>query len=509
MKYFAYCRKSSESEDRQVLSIESQRSELARTFSDNPDLQIVETFEESMSAKAPGRPIFEAMLGRLEAGEADGIIAWHPDRLARNSIDGGRIIHMLDRKLIKDMKFSTYTFENNPQGKFMLSITFGYSKYYVDSLSENIKRGNRTKLEKGWLPNLAPLGYQNDRDTKTVVADPERFDLMRRMWDLALTGCYSPRQIRNIANNEWGFRTPLRQRTGGKPIALSTLYRTFSNPFYAGIIVWNGERMPGKHPAMITLDEFDAVQHIIGRPGHPQPKRHSFAYTGLMRCGSCGLSITASEKAKLSGRRYIYYHCTKRHTPLCPEPYTEVKVLERQIVAFLNSIRLPDELEEWASRELIGRKDATRSEHDAQIATLKKALTETERQLSTVTDLRIRGLLDDDTFTAKRGNLQTEAARLRASIERQHQNPGAWLELAESVISFRKYAVEWFSDGSLDDKRLILKTVGWNCTLSTRKLSIQARKPFRRVSDRADCLYLLRGSESNRRIGVMSPATNL
>src|SRR5207237_1132331 len=137
---------------------------------------------------------FDQILKRIERGEAEGIISWHPDRLARNAVDGGKIIHLLDTGKLKDMKFSAFSFENSSQGKFMLAIIFGYSKYYVDALSENVKRGNRLKVQNGWRPNLAPVGYLNDHATKTIIPDPDRFPLIRRMWELMLTGSYSPRR---------------------------------------------------------------------------------------------------------------------------------------------------------------------------------------------------------------------------------------------------------------------------------------------------------------------------
>jgi site-specific DNA recombinase len=163
MRYFIYCRKSSEAEDRQVASIESQLTTLNQTFGGRSDIQVVGIYEEAFSAKAPGRATFGEMLARIEKGAAHGIIAWAPDRLARNSIDGGRLIYMIDCGVIKDLKFATYTFENNSQGKFMLQIMFGQSKYYSDALSDNVKRGNRTKIENGWRP------IKLRSDTETTV----------------------------------------------------------------------------------------------------------------------------------------------------------------------------------------------------------------------------------------------------------------------------------------------------------------------------------------------------
>ena len=215
-----------------MLSLPSQHEAIAKAFGGDPEIEIVDTYEEKKSAKTPGRPIFAEMLERIEAGEADGIASWAPDRLARNSIDGGHIIYLLDTGALRDLKFATYTFENNPQGKFMLGIMFNQSKYYSDALSENVKRGNATKIAMGWRPNRPPIGYLNCPQTRTIIPDPDRFPLVRRMFELLLVGGRSPREITLLARDEWGLRTPKREVRGGTPLSLSTVYKMFANPYY-------------------------------------------------------------------------------------------------------------------------------------------------------------------------------------------------------------------------------------------------------------------------------------
>ena len=131
-------------------------------------------------------------------------------------MDGGRIIYLLDTGALKDLRFCSYAFENSSQGKFMLNIIFGYSKYYVDSLSENVRRGLRTKVRSGWRPNLAPIGYRNCKETGTIVPDGEHFKAVRAMFDLLLTGSYTIPQIHHIVCEEWGYTTPVLKTRGGK-----------------------------------------------------------------------------------------------------------------------------------------------------------------------------------------------------------------------------------------------------------------------------------------------------
>ena len=490
MKYFAYCRRSEDDEGRQVLSIPAQRDEVERLLLKHDGMELIQVFEESRTAKAPGRPVFNEMMSRIERGEAEGIIAWHPDRLARNSIDGGQLIYQLDRGVLKDLKFSTYTFENSSQGKFMLQIMFGYSKYYVDSLSENVKRGNRRKLEQGILPNRPPIGYKNDPESRTIIPDPMAFATVRRIWELVLGGL-SVRQVRDMADYQWGFRTPKRKRTGGTALTIGALYGLLSHEFYTGQIPWRGKLYPGKHVPMVTLDEFDRVRRTIGRQGRPAPQKHNFAYTGLMRCGTCGCAITAERQVNRYGYEYEYYHCTKKRRDIsCPEPYVEKNELERQILGFLGRCRISNEIHDWAVEE-ISKAAAQHSTQDGErIAALRRAYEETERSLKKLTDLAVREMIEEADFVVRRDGLKARANRIRQQIASAEANPGSWLEPFHLLILFSNLAVIWFKSGNSDQKRLIVNSLGSNLTLSNKILSIQALDPFDRIPKSRDITLL-------------------
>jgi site-specific DNA recombinase len=492
-RYFTYCRKSSEDEDHQILSIESQRNELQQ-FVEREHLQIVAVKEEAKSARTPGRPVFNDLLKRIERGEADGIVAWHPDRLARNALDGGQIIQLLDTGKLTNLRFPTYTFENTSQGKFMLAIMFGQSKYYVDSLSENIRRGNRTKREKGWLPSRAPIGYLNAKSEageKIIVPDPNGFPALKRVWELLLSGGYSGPQLLGFATNDLGIRTPKRKRLGGSPLSVSGIYRMFSNPFYAGHILYQGQWYPGKHEPMITVAQFEQAQVLLGRSSRARPKTHVFTYSGLMKCGVCGSSVTVEEKVNRYGSRYVYYRCThKRRDFVCRERSLEEGQLEKQILGFLSTIylgkrelnRLLTVIEEERTKE--------RGADSGVKKTLEKALESCARNMDNLTKLRYRELIGDDEFIRQRAGLSQEQSKLRQRLIQLDSEQ--WIAPSQKLFLFSNRAVFWLTHGNPSEKRLIVSTVGSHLSLRSKKLSIDGKKPFQILQERGSFSTLWR-----------------
>lgn len=234
MNYFLYARKSSEDEERQVMSIEAQILELEQ-YVQRENISISERFIESKSAKKPGREIFNQMMAKVyESSEPVGLLSWHPDRLARNSVDGGQIIYCIDTKKITSLRFPCFWFEPTPQGLFMLQVAFGQSKYYSDNLSENVKRGIRNKLRRGEWLRKAPLGYVNNLKTRNIELDPIKHKIIKKIFTEFTTGKYT---LNSISEKLSFFGETAK---GGKLHCKSMIQKLLTNKVYIGLIDYNG-----------------------------------------------------------------------------------------------------------------------------------------------------------------------------------------------------------------------------------------------------------------------------
>jgi len=494
VKYFAYLRKSSEAEEKQSLSIPAQKDKVKEFFS---DLDIVDYFEESHSAFKPyNRPKFAEMIERLAKGEAQGIISWHPDRLSRNEIDAATMTYMLREGKIKDLKFGSYTFINTAEGIWMLQMALSQSQYYSAKLGTDVKRGLEKKLKMGWIPCEAKTGYLNyhnkENDINEIVKDPVRFDLVRRMWDLMLTGNYNPTKVLEIANNEWGFTTLKRRKRGGGPLARSSIYAMFTNPFYAGVILYKGVEWPGKHDAMITLDEFDQVQILLGRKGKPRPKTHFFPFTGQIRCGMCGCRVTAETHSKIIKntnrmKSFTYYHCTHKKA-WCKQRNITKDKLELQIEREIAKMDILPIFRDWALEVVNRRSDQEIGDRTKIFQSQQKAINDTQAELDNLLAMKLRLLIDDDEYLKKKQELKAKKTKLLEELNDTDRRADQWMELGERYFDFVTYAIKAFKEDDLQQKKEILAALGQNFVLKDEILKIEPNEWFIPIIERYPAL---------------------
>ncbi len=483
IKYIVYARKSQEGEEKQVQSIPDQLREneiTARRYGIKP----VEILTEQGSAKEPNkRPVFKKMLERIKKeGGGYGIICWNLNRLSRNPVDSGELQWMLQEGLIESIL--TPNREYRPSDNAIIfSVESGGANQYILDLKEGVKRGINSKLAKGDAPILAPLGYLNSkfelRGENYIKKDPERFNLIRKAWEMMLSGNYNPPQILNIMNNEWGMRTRKTRHRGGNPIGKTTLYSIFSNIFYAGFYNYKKEIRKGIHEPMISLEEFDRVQILLGREGRPRPKSHEFPFTGIIRCKECGSAITAIEKTKIiktTGelKTFTYYYCTRRKlgVPCTQKTYLSKDNLEKQICAEISKIEIHPLFKDWALNILQESNSKEIEERTKIYETQHKTLVDTQRQLDNLTKMRYRELIDDTEYITEKKTLQDQITLITEKLRGTESRAKTWIDLTEKTFNFACNARYRFETGDIQTKKEILTALGENYTLENNKLVI-------------------------------------
>ena len=446
--YFAYLRKSSESKERQALSIDAQQRKIEEYF---PDLDIEFITEERSAFKPFNRPFFTSMLERIEQGERQGLIAWHPDRLSRNELDAAKIVHMLRNGHIRDLKFATYPFHDTPEGILALQNALSHSQYQSAKKSRDVKRGLEQKALQGHPPYPAIVGYRNtphlERGFKQWEEDPERFQLARRLWDLILTGLYTRNQLYRIATKDLGLTSPVRRSLGGKPITRSALYRLFRERAYAGRFEYpkkSGNWYDGAYPAMITEAEFLRVQEMLDGRAQPELSQVLFAFRGVFWCGACDAQVTAERKVRsqcpdcgvkfsalnrqecpqcsrpvAETRIYHYYHCTHRKTNVtCNQRSVREEIAIAHVDPVLEEIWVPEPITTWRPHA-----DRTKEQEEIQAASrLRKELIgkldDIAEKLDRLVELRVAGELSPQELTRARNRLSSQRDQITVEIEK-------------------------------------------------------------------------------------------
>lgn len=346
VKYLLYARKSTESDEKQALSIDSQVKEML-AIAEREGLEVVEIRRESHSAKDSGqRPVFKEILEDIRRERFNGIIVWHPDRLSRNAGDLGSLVDLMDQHLLHEIRTYGQIFTNTPSEKFLLMILCSQAKLENDNKSINVKRGLRTRVEMGLWPSNAPTGYikekRTDRKCESLI-DPERAPVIKKIFEKVAYERWSGRKIYNWLKHDLNFRV----LPSKKHLSLGNIYRVLENHFYYGVFEYprnSGNWYQGKHEPIITKELFDLVQEQVKGNQLKTREEREFAFTRIMTCGLCGSGISACEKyKKLKGggvNLHVYYGCTKARDKHCTCGYMNETDLIKQLQKLIDNVDL-------------------------------------------------------------------------------------------------------------------------------------------------------------------------
>lgn len=468
-----------------------------RKLASDLDLNIVRVFSESKSAKKPyNRPMFTEMVEMLEKGKADGILCWHINRLSRNPVDSGKIQWLLQQEIIKVIQTSERRYLPDDNA-LILNVESGMANQYIRDLSKLVRRGIKTKLEKGGYPNYAKIGYVNDKINKTVIVDEERRKYIKRAFELYGTGSHSLKEVSDILYQE-GFRS-----RGGHKYHKSKICKIIQDPFYYGVMYVHGEHYSGNHEPIISKDLFDKVQDVITGKNRSRYQKHFYPLRGFMTCHTCGCLLTAMEK-----KGFVYYYCTNGKGR-CEEHkhYLRSEKAEKELSSIFQRIQFDTDFV-----DLCYKADREKNQEDASfsetiVSNLEKRLKSLAEQQLRLLDVQLAGNYPESTIATKLEALSKETANIKQELKRlENQNPEVTtrtLEQTKKVFLDPYLAEKDFKDGNDLKKHKVLEKLLLNATIENKEMaSYKLKQPYQileKVNDKADFLQMRRGRDSNSR----------
>ncbi|CAM1374625.1 recombinase family protein [Tenacibaculum xiamenense] len=478
MKYIAYIRKSTEGNNRQVQSIPKQYHWVKRE-AERRGIRISLFFEDSKSGHKLGRKGFENMIQEIEKSKVPiGIITWKISRLSRNPIDEGIIKYAFMRGKIKHIIARDREYKEG-ESQIIMGVDFGQATQYSINLSKDVKEGLYKKVEKGFMPNRAPYGYINDsfgeKGNRKIYPDSKYFKPIQRFLKEYLKGTCSVPELQRKMTHEWGLKSK-----NGKPFALGTLYKLLENRFYCGEFVYNGKIRQGKHKPMISVDEFEKIQSLLGKSQNVSINKYENHYSGYISCGDCQSTITGYSKVKKTKKNgdtaYHYLRCTRSKKSVCNEKNIGRKYVDEQFVELLESIQISRKITTYLITAFHIKNKEEKKDLDYKKRKLQQKSSELQNELEILAEKLSKGIIKDDLFIKMSTKIEEEQSLLIKEINSIYS--GNDLKKIDKFFSFLAKAKEKFVKGTHLEKKEVLKTVGANFSLKDGKLLVDLHKPF-------------------------------
>lgn len=490
-KYIIYVRKSTDDPQKQVRSTDDQIKE-CNELAERLKLNVIgKPIVEEISAKKPDkRPKFNDLLKWIEKGVINGIISWHPDRLARNMTEGGRLIQLVDDGKLLDIKFVSFPFTNDANGKMMLGIQFALSKHYSDKLSTDIMRGLINNLQEGKSAGHYKPGYFRDPESGYYHPDTKNFDIVKKAWEMKLNN-YTETAIVEKLNN-LGYKRILKQKKirqkREQSITKNKLNKIFSDPIYYGILEQGGAQVDLRElydfETMITEEDFMQVKKTK-KNYQKEAVKHPFPFRGFVVCNQCqNYRIAGAGQGKFKSNKYLYYRCD---TEGCPEKGKSIRA--KEIISAINSV-LKDgfsvaKIDKVKLREAVKISVAKNMENiDLETKGLRLQLASLKRELGDLVEnyLRYGNSYDDiekNEYRKQKSGKETIIKQREERLAELTKIKSESMPDIENTLNSLKMASESFLNGDHNTKDKIAKIIFLNSyTEKGKVLYLSPKKPF-------------------------------
>ncbi len=505
-----YIRKSTDTEDKQVRSLEDQEKlvrEQYESFPPEEKLFPLKIMLESRSAYHPGRPVFNEMIEMADRKQVHRIMVLDPTRLSRNMEDAGKLIQKLaDGKIQDILTASGKTYCRSDTGQLlmlMLETTMGWK----DSADKGarVKIGMRQKAKEGGSTGPAPIGYRNvgmTKGKKWLEIDPDTGPKVKSLFLLASTSAYSLSAL-CVEAKKIGLRTkPTRKHIHGLPIKQSTMHQVLRNPTYKALKVYQGEKCQASHAPLVETEVWERVQIILsGRRTNTcrskdELKRELFLLAGCTRCGKCKTHTMSPEGPKKG--KYIYYSCKNRNSH-CRNAI-EQTVLMDQFYEKLSSLQVEDEDMPFMRETMKKDHELYYNNFQGKREALEREYAQNEKDIGDIfahrEDARKMGVLD--TIDAKLVTLKAKKEEIQNALNELHDTSNDWINHVLRCFELVKLAQEAIKYGSPVTRSAIIKSLGSNFYVCDGKLVCDWVSPFRQKAESEGRTIWLPDLDSNQ-----------
>lgn len=502
-KYIRYARKSSESKEKQALSITDQNKE-CELYAHREGLHVTLKLEEVKSAFKPDRrEKFNKMVELIKNGDVDAILTWKPDRLCRNPKEGGIILQLLQDGILKEIRTPLGDIYTPDSDHLILQIHFGMANQYSRVLSQNVRRGlYRKVVDRKEYPRPARIGYEGfgERGQRNIRPNPVQAHFIEKSFKLASTGVYSYGRIADLLFEE-GFRT-----NNGKTVGKSHIEQILKNSMYYGYFLWNGELCEGNYEPIISKGLFDLVQEKLHDRSKPVNTKWLHEFTRLIRCGTCGCAVTTTTKKKyikksMEWKYFTYHHCTHRRGKCTEKPIKDSE-LKEMLLDQIEKVSMDKEVWQLGITLIKEKHKGEITKNKNQHFYFSQEQQHIRDKIQKLIDMRANEELTKQEFMQQKSKLLNQLAGYENKVKDSNQSLKTWLELMEDFFNTAFQARDVMENGTPEAKQKVLSKIGENFLLRDKVLTFSFKKPYDvliSASTRTDVLSSL-DSNQNRRL---------